>query len=115
MPTATPLACYTLTLTSADTNYQVSALIAAINAAERKNFSQIVLLGYPGIDGAGANTNDVLVGDAALSTARFFDALPASGSIAIQTGDATSSISTTSLWVRSAASGQKVNVLLRVA
>ena len=109
----TPIATYTLTLTSANTNYNIATLIAAINSAERKNFAQVVIVGYPGIDGVGANTSDVLVGDASLATTRFFLALGANDQYTFYSGDGSNGVCTPSLFVRSAGAGQKINVLLR--
>jgi len=70
----------TITLTSADTNYELLTLVNAILAAETGTSDQVQAPGAcrelniqadGGIDGAAGNTADVLIGDGFLSTTRY--------------------------------------------
>ncbi len=62
---------YLLTLTTKNVAYQLSALVAAINAAERTQFKQVLIQGHPD------NSDDVIVGDINLSETRYGYALRA--------------------------------------
>jgi hypothetical protein len=115
MATSHGIAVYTLTLTSADTNYKLSTLIAAVNPDERTRFSEIQLRAVDGIDGVGSNTNDVLVGDAYLSTSRYYRPLSAGDSTYLSDGSGRNGETTTVWYLRSAGAGQKVCFLGRVA
>lgn len=108
------IAVYTLTLTSANTNYALYTLIAAVNSTERTGFAEIIIRAVDGIDGVGANTSDVLIGDSNLATTRYFDSLSAGESIALSDGGGGNTESTTTWYVRSAGSGQKICFLGRV-
>jgi len=68
-----------VTLPAANTNYNILALTNEILAAETGTADKMECPGaarnvqiqsYPGIDGIGANTNDILIGDGKLSTTR---------------------------------------------
>lgn len=68
-----------VTLTSANTKYNIKTLVDAVLAAETGRDNAVVCPGaarsvqiqsYPGIDGVGANTSDILIGDGELSTTR---------------------------------------------
>lgn len=106
-----------VTLTSANTNYNLLALVNAIIAAETGSPSTVavgmgrslILQSNPGIDGAGANTNDVLVGDGLLSTTRYGYVLAAVGGV-FQDQSPINNVNLADIYVRSAGAGQKVNV-----
>ena len=62
---------YLLTLTTKNTKYRLSDLIAAIDANERTQFKQVLIQGGPN------NSDDVIVGDGNLSATRYGYALRA--------------------------------------
>lgn len=109
------IAVYTLTLTSANTNYRLSTLIAAVEPNERTTFSEIMIRAVDGIDGVGANTNDVLIGDSNLATTRYYRPLAAGDSTYLSSGGGINGETTTHWYVRSAGAGQKICFLGRVA
>lgn len=109
----------TITLTSANTNYNVLTLVNAVIAAEANMPTppmvapdacrEMILQSFPGIDSSGANTNDILVGDGLLSTTRIGYILQAVG--ADRTYSSTiQNVDVGSIYVRSAGAGQKLNV-----
>lgn len=119
----------TVTLASANTKYNLKALVDAILAAESNTDVAVVCPGaprfysiqaYPGIDaGTGANTKDVLIGDANLSTSRIGKILvaPATG---VPAGEITDSSRVSNcdfgdLYAQSSTTNQKLNIILSAA
>lgn len=105
---------FLLTLTDANTNYNLHDLAVAIEAGLRTNFSQISLQPIP------ANTGLVLVGDEALSATRYGLVLgtvtsPAAAEpVVLRSGGGAADQSLKSLYARSAAAAQKIAVLLEL-
>jgi hypothetical protein len=103
---------FLLTLTDADTNYNLHTLAVAIESTLRTNFSQISLQPIP------ANTGLVLIGDEALSGTRYGLVLgtvtspAAAPAVVLRSGSGGADQSLKSLYARSAAAGQKIAVLL---
>src|SRR6266567_4231741 len=112
----------TVTLAAANTNYNLLALVNAILAAETgtDNTSQcsgmarsVNLQAYPGIEGTGINTNDILVGDAFLSTTRIGYILNPGG--AFHDSTHMNNVNVGDIYVRSAGTSQKINVTVVLA
>lgn len=110
----------TVTLATANTNYNLKSLVDAILAAESNTDTAIVCQGapkfysiqsYPGIDTVGANANDILVGDAKLSTTRIGKILAAAGGI-LSDSAPINNCDFGDLYAQSAGTAQKVNILL---
>lgn len=111
-----------VTLAAANTVYNLYALINAIVLAETQGDNtiqapgaarELTITAYNGIDGTGANTNDILFGDALLSTTRFGYSLSAG-----QTRDYRSPITNVPLqeiYVLSAGTAQKLAVEITVS
>lgn len=97
---------YTLTLTSANTNYRLATLIAAINAAETTNVSSIT------ISSDDANAGVVLVGDAELASTRYGARLLTGESMSFDTGSGINDQSTANKYLRSATAAQVIHVSL---
>lgn len=108
----------TVTLASPNTNYHIIDLVNAVLAVQTGNNStiapgamrELLLQGYPGVDGAGANTNDILVGDAALSATNFGFSLPIGSSVPFRS--ASNNTQLAGLYARSAGTAQKLNVTI---
>ena len=96
----------TVTLTSANTNYALSSLLPANT---NLMLSELTLTGYPGIDGTGQNSNDVLIGISGLSTTNFGAKVAAGQSETFRAGDK-GCIDPTQVYVRSAGASQKLLV-----
>jgi hypothetical protein len=103
-----------VTLTAANTNYNLQTLVnaalagaAAVAPGACREFN---LQAHPGIDGSGGNTNDILIGDADLSTTYLGYILQPGASRTYRSdfGNAQNSV----IYVRSAGTGQKLNVEL---
>ena len=116
----------TVTLATANTNYNLKTLVDAILQAESNTDAHIVCPGaprfyriqaYPGIDaGSGANTKDVLIGDGELSTTRIGTILVAP-TTTIPAGELTdrspiNNCDFGDLYARSSTNNQKLNILL---
>lgn len=108
----------TVTLTSANTNYHLIDLVNTLLAVQTGNTNTIapgsvrefLLQAFPGVDGTGGNTNDILVGDAALSTTNFGFSLPTGSSVPFRSSSNNAQLA--GLYVRSAAASQKLCVTL---
>lgn len=103
----------TVTLPNANTNYELRALVNAILApgAEVPDaFREILLTANPGVDSAGANTNDVLLGDAALSATNYGWVLSVGSSTPFRS--AFGNVQFGGIYASSAAAGQKVCIVL---
>lgn len=109
-----------LTLTLANTNYNICDLIDAVIQAEGTgpaSATQTItrtariwtVLAHPGIDGVGANTNDILFGDALVSPTRCL-VLPKGASQTSQS--VVNNVDLGSFYVRSAGVGQKISVFV---
>lgn len=100
-----------VTLTSADTNYEILALVNAIlgTVAEAPGGARdFVIQAHPGIDGAGTNTSDVLIGDGELSATRFGTVLiPGASETFVSTLE---NVQVGGVYARSAGAGQKLNI-----
>ena len=107
-----------VTLTSANTNYNILALVNAALAVQTGNSSVIVpgsvkellLQADPGIDGVGGNTKDILVGDANLSTTNYGFVLSKSSSAPFRSDQ--NNVGWSWLYVQSAGASQKLGVTL---
>lgn len=103
---------FLLTLTNADTNYNLYDLAVAIEASLRTNFCQISLQPIP------ANTAIILVGDETLSATRYgavLGAVTAPAAVAplvLSSGSGAADQCLKSLYARSASATQKIAVLL---
>lgn len=86
-----------VTLTDADTNYSLLALVRAIDA-------NYIDRGTVTIQAAGANTGDVLIGDANLAADRYGLELASGAGKTYEVG------ALAGLYARSAAAAQKVNI-----
>lgn len=102
----------TVTLTSANTNYNVRDLInAAIGttvAEIPEAYRELNLQSHPGIDSVGGNTSDILVGDSQLSTTKIGYVLQP-GQSRLYRSDKQNGLFG-DVYVRSAGSSQKLNV-----
>lgn len=104
-----------ITLTSANINYNVLQLVNAVLAAEAAGIEavgmarSIVLQADPGIDGAGGNTNDILVGDALVSATRYGYVLSSSGGT-FTDRSSINNVDVASVYVRSAGAAQHLLV-----
>ncbi len=102
----------TVTLTSANTNYSLKALIDAVllsaGAEIPGTFRELNLQSWPGIDSVGANSNDILVGDSLLSTTNVGYILQ-SGQSRLYRSDKQNGLMS-DVFVRSAGASQKLNV-----
>lgn len=109
-----------VTLTSANTVYNIYNLIQAVIAAQTPSTDapascrELNLQAHPGIDGTGANTNAILVGDSFLSTTNMAYVLGVGASRTYRSSS-TSSVQVGSIYVRSAGAGQKINVEIEMA
>lgn len=105
---------FTLTLTDANTNYNLHTLAAAVETELRTNFSQISLQPDP------ANSGLVLIGDAALSGTRYGLALgtvtspAAAAPVILRSGSGAADQGLNALYARSGTAAQKVLVLLEL-
>jgi hypothetical protein len=108
-----------VTLTSANTNYNLLQLVNAILAAETGTDSNIQAPGCarnvqvqsnPGIDSSGANTADILFGDAKLSTSRYGTVLSPGGFLSDRSP--INNVDFGEIYARSATAGQKLNITL---
>lgn len=97
---------YTLTLTSANTNYRIATLIESINSTEATNVSSLTILADS------ANAADILVGDAALATTRYGVKLAPGESVSFDSGSGTNNEATSNKYVRSSSALQVVHVTL---
>lgn len=103
---------FLLTLTDADTNYNLYTLAAAIDSTLRTNHTQISLQPDP------ANTALVRVGDQSLSGTRYGLSLgtvtsPAAAiPVILRSGSGAADQALNGLYARSASAGQKIAVLL---
>lgn len=111
----------TVTLTSANTNYNLYDLVKAVIQAEGGaaanvippgTVRQITVQAYPGITSVGANTVDVLMGDALVSATRI-GAILAPGANWSDHSDV-NNCDWMWIYVRAAAVSQKINVTLTV-
>lgn len=107
----------TVTLTSADTNYNLLALVNAVLAAENNTDTNIQAPGaarnvqiqsHPGIDGVGANTASVLLGDANLSATRIGMVLAPGGFFSDRSP--INNVDLGEIYARSATEAQKLNI-----
>lgn len=109
----------TVTLTNANQNYNLLTLVNAILAAESGTDTNIQCPGAarnvqiqsnPGIDSVGANTADILVGDAKLSTTRIGTILSPGGFLSDRSP--INNVDFGEIYARSATSGQKLNITI---
>lgn len=96
-----PRNAMTVTLALANTNYQLAALIKAIDPNTRRSFNEISLQAVIG------NAGTVLLGDASMGAADFGDELTA-GTRVKYGPDGMSIRSTENIYLRSASAGVKV-------
>lgn len=102
----------TVTLTSANTNYHIIDLINALTSLSSVGAQvpgatrEFILLAFPGVDGTGANTNDILIGDANVSATNFGVALPAGANVIFRSTYDNAQVA--GLYVRSAGASQKL-------
>ena len=96
----------TVTLTSSNTNYQLSSLLSG---SPNLMLSELTITGYPGIDGTGQNSKDVLIGTSGLSTTNFGAKVAAGQSETFRAGDK-GCIDPTQIYVRSAGASQQLLV-----
>ena len=108
-----------VTLTNANTNYNLQTLVQAVLDAEGGTATggvvpgmvrQVVVQSHPGIGGSGANTADVLLGDGLLSTTRMGVVLPVGSNWADRSN--TNNVAWGDLYARSATAGQKLNIFV---
>jgi hypothetical protein len=108
-----------VTLTSANTNYNLAELVQAVLDAETGTASggvvpsmvrQVVIQSYPGLAGAGANTAEILIGDGKLSTARFGIVLTVGANFSDRSN--TNNVAWGDFYARSAAANQKLSILI---
>lgn len=102
----------TVTLTLANTNYHIIDLINAlasltsVSASVPGSARELLIVAFPGVDGVGANTKDVLIGDAALSAANFGFALSPAASVPFRSS--IENVQVAGLYARSSSAGQKL-------
>lgn len=116
-----------LTLTLANTPYNIKALVDAVIQAEGGAAATQAIYGgcrlayveaNPGIDGSGGNTNDVLLGEnigvnsgSLVTNARYGRVLSkAGGGFTFQS--TSNNVDFKNYWVQSAGVGQKINVIV---
>lgn len=106
-----------VTLTSANTNYNlrelVNAELSASGAEVPDSFREILITANPGVDGAGQNTNDVLLGDSSLSASVYGWVLSVGSSTPFRS--TIGNVQFSPIYARSGASGQKVCIVLMAA
>lgn len=108
----------TVTLATAATQ-QLLPLINAVIAAEAGTPTDICpgmaryvfLQSFPGIQGAGVNTTDILVGDAKLTTTRIGKVLVAAGGI-FEDRSPVNNVDIGSIYVQTSGASQKLNVIV---
>lgn len=109
----------TVTLPLANTNYNLKTLVDAILAAETGRDNAVVVPGaarnvqiqsYPGIDGSGTNTNDILIGDGELSTTRVGAILSPGGFLSDRSP--INNVTLGEYYAQSAAANQKLNIMV---
>ena len=102
----------TVTLASANTNYDLRTLInAAIGTTVAEvpdSYRELNLQAYPGIDGVGGNSNDILVGDSQLSTSNIGYILQSAQSRLYRSNTSNGILG--DIYVRSAGASQKILV-----
>lgn len=110
-----------VTLTSANTKYNLLALMQAVTAAQSPASDtpaacrELNIQSHPGLaSGAGANTDVILIGDTFLSTTNMSYVLAVGGSRTYRSSS-TSSVPIGNLFVESATAGQKLNIELEMA
>ena len=110
----------TVTLAAANTNYNLLTLLQAVTAAQTPPSDtpaacrELNIQSYPGIDGTGANTNDVLIGDSFLSATNMAYVLAVGGSRTYRSAS-TGSVPVGTIFVRSAGASQKLNIEIEMA
>ncbi len=102
----------TITLTTANTNYNIKTLIDAAILAQGAEvpgtYRELNLQSHPGIDSVGANSNDILVGDSLLSTTNIGYILQVGNARLYRSDHQNGNL--IDLFVRSAGTAQKLNV-----
>lgn len=100
----------TVTLTTANTKYNLRKLINALlsTATVPEAFRELNIQSHPGIDGVGGNTNDILVGDSTLSTSNIGYVLQ-SGQSRLYRSDIQNG-QLDDIYVQSAGAAQKLNI-----
>ena len=115
--------CVTVTLATHDQKYNLKALVDAVLAAESGGDTAVVCPGaprsysiqsYPGIDGTGVNTKDILLGDSKLSTTRIGKVLAAAGGI-YEDRSTVGDTQFGSLYAQSSSDNQKLNIIVSAA
>lgn len=113
------LVSITVTLTTANTNYSIYELIEAAALAESVPYEipsacrELSIQSHPGIDGTGANTKDILMGDSELSTTRIGYVLNVGGSRTLRS--TIGNVNLAGTYARSSGAGQKLNLDIQAA
>ena len=109
----------TVTLTLADTNYNLLALVNAVLAAETGTDVNVQCPGaarnvqiqsHPGIDSVGANTADIIFGDAKLSTTRVGTVVSPGGFLSDRSP--INNVNLGEIYAQSHTAGQKLNITI---
>jgi len=110
-----------VTLTSANTPYNLLALLQAVTSAQSPpsdcpaSCRELNLQSFAGLtNGTGANTDVILIGDSFLTTTNMAYTLPVGASRTYRSSS-TSSVQVGSLFVQSGTAGQKLNVEIEMA
>lgn len=98
-----------LTLTNANTNYQLYSLFTALDGRVPARCAELQ------VQAGSGNTAVVLVGDGSLSGSVYGKELDTLDSMTIGAGSHANTVALKNVWLRSASAGQTVNVILRVA
>lgn len=102
----------TITLTTANTPYQLKSLIDAAILAQGAEipgtFRELNIQSWPGIDGVGPNTNDILVGDSKITTTNVGYIIQSGQSRLYRSDKQNGSL--IDLYAQSAGSAQKLNI-----
>jgi hypothetical protein len=98
-----------VTLTNADTNYNLYSLISAIKSTAARNCAQLELLAPL------ANTNNVAVGPGSMAALTDGDQMIAGDSRNFSGGGGANPVSVTEIFVRSDGAGQKLAVRVRTS
>lgn len=104
----------TVTLAAANTNYHIIDLVNAltslssVGAIVPGTARELLIMGFPDIDSSGGNTNDVLIGDANLSTTNFGFVLPKGANVVFRSNF--DNVQLAGMYARSAGVGQKLCV-----
>lgn len=101
-----------VTLTTANTNYDlrvlINAVLASMGAEYPESYRELNIQSHPGIDGTGGNSNDILIGDSKLSTSNIGYVLQSGQSRLYRSASSNGQFG--DIFVRSAGSSQVLNI-----